>query len=267
VRWFVVLVSLVLLLSLLLKVQFVFFDAAWTLKSAFAPSVVVASIALESSILVFLYSTKSLSTKLLSILILFLTYSAISVYSLLRGTSCNCFGATDVSPVAMLIVNGLIASIAVGPLLFTPSLRRSDYLQFEAVKVIRAVAVFVTVFLGTFVSSKAGIRQRTGQLSLIVQQIEDVKVAFGKETVVVFHVSNPNRFPIKIVGHKLSCSCLRNIKYPTAIGSKGNATIQIQFTGDSLGPVDKNFRLFFSGVGLNVVSVSINGHVMPKEST
>lgn len=265
-RWFVVLVSFVLLLSLLLKVQFVFFDAAWTLKSTFAPSVVVASIALESAILAFLYSTKSLSTKLLSILILFFAYFAISVYSLLKGTSCNCFGAADVSPFAMSIFNGLIASIAAGSLLLMRSLRGREYLQFEPLKAFRAVAVFVAVFLGTFVSSKAGIGQSTSQLPLLVQQNEDLKVAFGKQAAVVFHVSNPNRFPVKIVGHKLSCSCLRDIKYPAVIASKGNATIQIQFAGESPGMIDKNFRLFFSGVGLNVVSVSINGHVLPKES-
>lgn len=244
-RWFVVLVSLVLLLSLLLKVQFVFFDAAWTLKSAFAPSIVVGSIALEAGFLVFLYSTKSLSTKLLSILILFLVYTTISVYSLVEGTSCNCFGATDFSPFAMLIFNGLIASIAASTLLFTRSLHGNDYLQFEPVKVTRAVAVFLAAFLGTYVSSKAGIGQSTSQLPLLVQQNEDVEVAFGKQTAVVFNVSNPNRFPVKIVGHKLSCSCLRDIKYPTVIGSKGNATIQIQFAGESPGPIDKNFRLFF----------------------
>jgi hypothetical protein len=37
--------------------------------------------------------------------------------------------------------------------------------------------------------------------------------------------------------------------------------------GEITGPINKDFRLFFSGVGLNVVSVSIKGQVMPPGTT
>jgi peptidoglycan/LPS O-acetylase OafA/YrhL len=99
---FVVMVVFVLLMSLLLKSKFVLFDELWTLKTAFKPLVVILSIALETAMLVFLYSTNSRKTKLLSILVLFLSYSAISVYSLLSETSCSCFGALEVSPLYIL---------------------------------------------------------------------------------------------------------------------------------------------------------------------
>lgn len=264
---FVVMVVFVLLMSLLLKSKFVLFDELWTLKTAFKPLVVVLSIALETAMLVFLYSTKSRKTKLLSILVLFLSYSAISVYSLLSETSCSCFGALDVSPLYMLLLNGLIASFASYLLLSERTPGGNNYMRLDSQNATRAITVFIAVFIGTYVSSKAGVRESTSQMPLLVQQTEDVKICLGKEASVVFKVSNPNRFPLRIVGHKLSCSCLRDINYPTVVNSRGYATIHLQFAGEITGPINKHFRLFFSGVGLNVVSVSIKGQVMPPEST